>query len=35
MSMSEVTKWFYEQMSEGEKLDAVIKENMEVLGYGE
>jgi len=25
----------YEQMSEGEELDAAIRRNLEVLGYGE
>jgi hypothetical protein len=26
---------FYEQMAEAEELDAVIRRNLEVLGYGE
>lgn len=34
MKMTELTKTLYEQMAEGEKLDAVIKQNMGVLGYG-
>lgn len=32
--MTELTQKLYAQMAEGEKLDAVIKKNMEVLGYG-
>ncbi len=33
--MSELTRTLYSQMQEGEKLDAVIRKNLEVLGYGE
>src|SRR5690625_1337149 len=33
--MSELTKLLYQQMAEAQKLDAVIRENLEVLGYGE
>nr|WP_320118474.1 class I SAM-dependent DNA methyltransferase [uncultured Marinifilum sp.] len=33
--MTELTQTLYQQMKESEKLDAVIRKNMEVLGYGE
>ena len=33
--MSELSKTLYEQMKESEKLDCVIRKNLEVLGYGE
>ncbi len=33
--MTELTKTLYQQMKESEKLDTVIRKNMEVLGYGE
>jgi len=33
--MSELSKTLYQQMKESEELDAVIRKNMEVLGYGE
>ncbi|MDD4650054.1 MAG: class I SAM-dependent DNA methyltransferase [Desulfoplanes sp.] len=33
--MSELTRTLYSQMQEAEKLDAVIRKNLEVLGYGE
>ena len=32
--MAELTQTLYRQMDESEKLDAVIRENLEVLGYG-
>ncbi|MDQ2077789.1 class I SAM-dependent DNA methyltransferase [Marinimicrobium sp. ABcell2] len=32
--MAELTKTLYQQMEESQKLDAVIRENLEVLGYG-
>ena len=32
--MTELTQKLYAQMAEGEKLDAIIRKNMEVLGYG-
>jgi len=32
--MAELTQTLYRQMAESEKLDAVIRENLEVLGYG-
>lgn len=32
--MTELTQTLYRQMVESEKLDAVIRENLEVLGYG-
>jgi len=32
--MTELTQTLYEQIDEGEKLDEVIKKNLEVLGYG-
>lgn len=33
--MAELSQTLYEQMRESEKLDAVIRKNLEVLGYGE
>jgi len=33
--MSELSQTLYRQMKESEKLDAVIRKNLEVLGYGE
>jgi len=33
--MSELTKTLFAQMKESEELDALIRKNMEVLGYGE
>ncbi|MDD2219284.1 MAG: class I SAM-dependent DNA methyltransferase [Desulfoplanes sp.] len=33
--MSELTRTLYSQMQEAEKLDAVIRKNLEELGYGE
>ena len=33
--MTELTKTLYQQMKESEKLDTVIRKNMEVWGYGE
>ncbi|KAB7622693.1 type I restriction-modification system subunit M [Alkalilimnicola sp. S0819] len=33
--MGELTKALYEQMAESERLDAVIRGNLEALGYGE
>lgn len=33
--MAELTQTLYQQMAESEKLDVAIKENLEVLGYGE
>ncbi len=33
--MTELSKTLYKQMKESEKLDAVIRKNLEVLGYGE
>jgi len=33
--MAELSKTLYQQMEEGEKLDAVIRKNLGVLGYGE
>lgn len=33
--MAELTQTLYRQMDESERLDAVIRENLEVLGYGE
>lgn len=33
--MSELSQTLYSQMQESEKLDAVIRQNLEVLGYGE
>jgi type I restriction enzyme M protein len=33
--MTELTQTLYLQMEESERLDAVIRENLEVLGYGE
>jgi len=32
--MAELTQTLYRQMAESEKLDAVIRENLEALGYG-
>ena len=32
--MLELTQTLYHQMDESEKLDAVIRENLEALGYG-
>ncbi|MCI5122217.1 MAG: SAM-dependent DNA methyltransferase, partial [Candidatus Electrothrix sp. AUS4] len=32
--MSELTATLYQQMKEGAELDAVIRRNLEVLGYG-
>jgi type I restriction enzyme M protein len=33
--MSELSQTLFKQMSEGEELDAAIRLNLEVLGYGE
>ena len=33
--MAEFSAILYEQMREGVELDAVIRKNLEVLGYGE
>ncbi len=33
--MAELSATLYEQMREGAELDAVIRKNLEVLGYGE
>lgn len=33
--MKIISQTFYQPMQEANKLDAVIKENLEVLGYGE
>jgi type I restriction enzyme M protein len=33
--MAELSSTLYQQMAEAEKLDAVIRKNLEVLGYGE
>ena len=33
--MTELSKTLYEQMQESDKLDEVIRKNLEVLGYGE
>jgi type I restriction enzyme M protein len=33
--MAELTQTLYRQMGESERLDAVIRKNMETLGYGE
>jgi len=33
--MAELSSQLYEQMAEGEKLDAAIRKNLEGLGYGE
>jgi type I restriction enzyme M protein len=33
--MTEMSRTLYAQMAESAKLDAVIRENLEVLGYGE
>ena len=33
--MTELSQTLYQQMQESEKLDAVIRKNLEVLGYGE
>jgi type I restriction enzyme M protein len=33
--MSELSVELYEQMTEGLALDAAIRKNLEVLGYGE
>jgi type I restriction enzyme M protein len=33
--MAELSAELYEQMTEGEELDAAIRQNLEVLGYGE
>jgi type I restriction enzyme M protein len=33
--MTELTQTLYRQMEESERLDAVIRQNLEVLGYGE
>jgi type I restriction enzyme M protein len=33
--MAELSTALFEQMREGEKLDSVIRKNLEVLGYGE
>ncbi|MEA3333729.1 MAG: class I SAM-dependent DNA methyltransferase [Pseudomonadota bacterium] len=35
VKMTELSTTLYEQMREGEKLDAMIRKNLEVLGYGE
>ena len=32
--MSELTQTLYQQMAESERLDAVIRGNLEALGYG-
>ena len=33
--MAELSQTLYQQMQEAQKLDAVIRQNLEVLGYGE
>jgi len=33
--MTDLTQTLYRQMAESEKLDAVIRKNLEGLGYGE
>ena len=33
--MAELSAELYEQMAEAEQLDAAIRQNLEVLGYGE
>jgi type I restriction enzyme M protein len=33
--MAELSQTLYGQMNEAEKLDGVIRKNLEVLGYGE
>ena len=33
--MTELSQTLYQQMQEAEKLDAVIRQNLEVLGYAE
>lgn len=33
--MTELSQTLYAQMAEGQKLDAVIRKNLEGLGYGE
>ena len=33
--MAELTATLYEQFTEADQLEAVIKRNLEVLGYGE
>jgi len=35
VKMQELSQTLYKQMAEAEKLDAVIRKNLEVLGYGE
>ncbi len=32
--MADLTRTLYRQMEESEKLDVVIRENLEALGYG-
>jgi type I restriction enzyme M protein len=33
--MAELTQTRYRQMEESQRLDAVIRQNMDVLGYGQ
>ena len=33
--MADLSAELYEQMAEAQELDTVIRENLEVLGYGE
>jgi type I restriction enzyme M protein len=33
--MAELTSTLYEQFTEADRLEAIIKRNLEVLGYGE
>ena len=33
--MAELSAELYEQMAEADELDATIRQNLEVLGYGE
>lgn len=35
VKMAELSQTLFRQMAEGEKLDAVIRGNLEGLGYGE
>ena len=35
VKMTELSATLYAQMREGEELDAVIRKNLEALGYGE
>ena len=34
VKMAELTETLFEQMREGERLDGVIQERLEILGYG-